>query len=460
MTERLVIQGGTLLPMGENPEVIPEATVVAEDGLIVEAAGPKRYRPDRDTEVIDAGGRLVIPGLVNAHTHLYQVLLRGMWDDLPLMPWLRRIYQVGEVLEPEDCYVGALLGSLESLESGVTTVCDHFFLNPSPDHAAATIAGMRKAGVRAVLARAIMDSGELPPSCVKEEPEAALGLVSELLGRYEADLSGGMLTLMVGPNTPPINASSELIRRVGGFARQKGLRVSAHVAEGRDIVRQCREKHGGEVVDYLDSQGLVESNATFAHCVHLSQEEIGILAARGASVVHNPVSNCMLGDGVAPVPELLAAGVNVALGTDGAASNHTQDMFEVMKLTSLLQRVTNGRPDVMSPYQVLRMATAGGARALGLEGLVGTIEKGKRADIAIVDPFRAPHGAAMHNVFTHLVHTLKAGDVETTIVDGRVLLRRHALVRQDVGTIIAEAGRRAQDLRGRAESPSSEGGSS
>ena len=451
MPKRLVIQGVTLVPMGENREVIPEATVVAEDGLIVEVTGPRGYRPDRETEVIDARGRLVIPGLVNAHTHLYQVLLRGVWDDLPLLPWLGRIYQVGEVLEPEDCYLGALLGSLESIGSGVTTVCDHFFLNRTPDHAAATIAGMQRAGIRAVLARTSMDAGELPPPGVKEEPDVVLERIAELLERYQNELSDGLLGIMVGPNTPPINASSELIQKVGDFAARNGLRVSAHVAEGRDIVRQCREKHGGGVVDYLDSLGLVGPNAVFAHCVHLSSEEIETLAARGASVAHNPVSNCLLGDGIAPVAELLAAGVNVALGTDGAASNHTQDMFEVMKLTSLLQRVASGRPEIIDPYQVLRLATAGGARALGLEDIVGTIERGKRADIAIVDPCRAPHGAAMHNVFTHLVHTLKAADVETTIVDGQVLFRHGVFVCQDAGAVAAEAQRRAEDLVRRVE---------
>lgn len=453
MNERLILSGGTLLPLGERRDIIADATVVVEDGVILEMSQGKHYAADRSTQVLDARGRLVMPGLVNAHTHLYQVLLRGVNDTEPLTPWLRETYAVGDVLTADDCLIGAWMGCLESLESGVTTVCDHFFLNRNADDslglAAASIEGMRRAGVRAVLVRAVMDAGALPPASVKERPEESLLRVSALAERFADDAASGMFALMVGPNTPPINASTDLIQAIGAYARTHGTRVSAHVAEGIDIVQQCRAEHELGVVEYLDSLGFVTNQAVFSHCVHVSDKEIAMLASRGASVAHNPVSNCMLADGIAPVAKMVEAGVNVALGTDGAASNHSQDMFEVMKCTSLLQRVATGRPNVLDPYQILRMATVGGARALGLEDRIGTVEVGKRADLIIVNPFRSTHGVAMHDVFTHLVHALKSSDVETTIVDGRVVMRDRVLVGQDMRLTMSRAQAQAQDLVGR-----------
>ncbi len=445
MARRLIIEGGTLLPLTDTREVLQDATVVVQDGVIVEISAQKHYAG----RTLDARGRLVMPGLVNAHTHLYQVLLRGMWDDIPLIPWLENIYGAGEVLQPEDFRAGALLGCVESIASGVTTVCDHFFLNRTPDQIEACINGMKAAGIRGVVARAIMDTGKLPPASVKEEPASALAHARQLLKRYADDLSGGMLRLMVGPNTPPLNASSELIKQVVDFAKENQIGISTHVAESRDIVEQCEKEHGLGVVEYLDSLRMVRADAIMAHCVHISPAEIKTLAARGASVAHNPVSNCMLGDGIAPVSEMVAAEVNVALGTDGAASNHTQDMFEVMKTTSLLQRVWTGRPEILDPYDILRMATHNGAKALGIGDKVGTIELGKRADIILVNPYRAPHGVAMHNVFTHLVHALKASDVETTIVDGEILMKDRTLILLDEKRIMRQGQQQASDLHRR-----------
>jgi 5-methylthioadenosine/S-adenosylhomocysteine deaminase len=442
MPRRLIIEGGTLLPLTDKREVLQDATVIVEDGVIAEITRQKHYA----VRTLDARERLVMPGLVNAHTHLYQVLLRGMWDDIPLIPWLKNIYGAGGVLQPEDFHTGGVLGCVESIASGVTTVCDHFFLNRTHEQIQACIDGMKASGVRAVVARAIMDAGKLPPPCVKEEPADALAHVEQLLKRYADDLSSGMLRLMVGPNTPPLNASSGLIKQVVDFAKKNQIGISTHVGESREIVEQCKDECGLGVVEYLDALGLVRPDAIMAHCVHISPAEIEILAARGASVAHNPVSNCMLGDGIAPVSEMVAAGVNVALGTDGAASNHTQDMFEVMKTTSLLQRVRTGRPDVLDPYDILRMATYNGAKALGLGDKIGTIEVGKRADIILVNPFGAPHGVAMHNVLSHLVHTLKASDVETTIVDGEILMQERKFIFLDEKRIMRESQAQARDL--------------
>jgi len=285
------------------------------------------------------------------------------------LPWLKRIYGAAQALRPEHFYAGSLLGSMEAIRSGVTTVCEHNFLNPQPECAFETIRALRESGLRAVFARTIMDTGEIVPDCVKEKSEQAFRRIEEII---RANQGSELLSLMTGPNTPPLNTTPELLREICRFADDKSIGISAHVAESKSVVDFTRQNHGQSgVVKFLDDFGIPASTSIFAHCVHVSDDEIAILKERGASVSHNPVSNRMLGNGVAPVVEMLRRGVNVALGTDGAASNHSQDMFETMKTASLLQKVHHQDAGVIEPYAVLRMATAGGAKALGLASVCG-----------------------------------------------------------------------------------------
>jgi 5-methylthioadenosine/S-adenosylhomocysteine deaminase len=264
-----------------------------------------------DEQVVDASG-CALPGWLTP-THLYQVLLRAVWEDLELMPWLKRIYGCARVLTPEHFYTGSLLGCVEAIRSGVTTVCEHNFLNPSPECALETIRAMQDAGLRAVFARTIMDAGEIVPDCTKEKPERAFRLIEELIARYQ---NAEQLSFMTGPNTPPINTTSDLLREVRRFADANSIGVSAHVAESHSVVEAVRQQHGRNgVVEFLQQFGIPAKNSIFAHSVHVSNDEIQILRDTGTSVSHNPVSNMMLGDGVAPVVEMLRQGVNVALGT-------------------------------------------------------------------------------------------------------------------------------------------------
>jgi len=384
-----------------------------------------------------------MPGLVNAHTHLYQVLLRAVWEDLELMPWLRRIYGCARVLRPEHFYGGSLLGCVEAIRSGVTTLSEHNFLNPSPDSAFATIRAIQDSGLRAVFARTIMDTGEIVPDCVKEKPDGAFRHVESLLAKHK---SGSGLTFMTGPNTPPINTTPELLREIRRFADDKSIGISAHVAESKSVVECVQQQHGkAGVVEFLHQFGLAAPNSIFAHSVHVSQDEIALLEQTGTSVSHNPVSNMMLGDGVAPVVEMLRQGVNVALGTDGAASNHSQDLFDTMKAASLLQKVHHQDAGVIEPYAVLRMATAGGAKALGLSSVCGTIEVGKRADLVLVN-LETIHNQPINDIFSQIVHCAKASDVQTVIVNGEILMRDRQLTRLDDKRILADAKIANRDL--------------
>ncbi len=413
------------------------------DGAITAVASGAPPQSAEDNETIDASGCVLMPGLINAHTHLYQVLLRAVWEDLELMPWLKRIYGCARVLTPEHFYQGSLLGCVETIRSGVTTVCEHNFLNPSPECALESVRAIQESRLRAVFARTVMDTGEIVPDCTKEKPEQAFQRIDTMLAKHK---NNPRLTFMTGPNTPPINTTPDLLREVRRFADDKSIGISAHVAESKSVVDAVRKQHGADgVVEFLHRFGIPAKNSIFAHSVHVSAEEIQILRETGTSVSHNPVSNMMLGDGVAPVVEMLRQGVNVGLGTDGAASNHSQDLFDTMKAASLLQKVHHHNAGVIKPYDILRMATIGGARALGLDAICGTIEVGKRADLILVN-LDTVHNQPVNDIFSQIVHCAKASDVQTVIVDGEIVMRDRRLTKLDDGKILADGKIANRDL--------------
>lgn len=443
--ETTTITGCTILPMTGPGAVIESGYVTAADGVI--SAVDKGEAPAREGETrIDGRGKVLLPGLVNAHTHLYQVLLRAVWEDMPFLDWLGRIYGVARVLNPEHAAAGALLGCLENLKGGVTAVCEHNFLNPGPECAAATVDAIAQSGLRSVFARTIMDSGEIVPDCTRETPETAFARIEDLMARAGEGAPDGLLTFRTGPNTPPINASPDLLREIRRFADAHAIGISAHVAESASVVeatRRTRDRAG--VVEHLKDFGIPGEDAIFAHSVHLSGDEIRHLAETRTAVSHNPVSNMMLGDGIAPVVEMLAAGVRVGLGTDGAASNHGQDLFETMKAASLLQKVKHQDAGVIDPYSVLRMATADGARALGLGSVCGTLEAGKRADLILVDVDK-PHFQPVNDLVSQLVHCAKAADVDTVVVDGKILMRGRRCTLLDEEAVVRRAQAARRDL--------------
>ncbi len=427
---RVLIENGTVLTMDRQNTVLEPGSIEIVDGAIVRVSAFPLDPRGADRRV-DATGKVVMPGLINAHTHLFQTLIRGVYEHLPFTEWLRKIYHCGRVLTAEDCYTGAMLGCLESLKGGVTTVVDHHFLNRGTELPQATIEGMQAVGLRTVLARTIMDLGELAPAEVLENAEQGLRSVEELLAAYEGKRNG-MLTLMTGPNTPGMSSSGELALATKRFADEHGLRISAHIAESASVLQTVQDRYGRHgVIAWLDELDALGPTMIAAHSVHVSQDEIKTMADRGVAVAHNPASNMFLGDGIAPIVEMLAAGVTVALGTDGAASNNSQDMMEVVRVASLLQRARLQDPGAVPPMQALRMATIHGARVLGLDHLVGSIEAGKRADIIMLDLYRASHNVAVHNVVSHLVHCARSSDVDMVMVDGNVLIENREVAGLD-----------------------------
>jgi 5-methylthioadenosine/S-adenosylhomocysteine deaminase len=441
----MILTNALVVPMTENRKSF-RGYVRVKQGSIAEVGEGSPATIANDEEIMDGAGCVLMPGLVNAHTHLYQVLLRAVWEDLPLLPWLKRIYGAAQVLRPEHFHAGTMLGCIEAIQSGVTTLCEHNFLNPHPECAFETIRAIQESGLRAVFARTIMDTGEIVPECVKENPDQAFRHVETILA---GNRNSERLSFMTGPNTPPLNTTPELLKEIRRFADEKRIGISAHVAESKSVVEFTQQEHGKSgVVEFLDDFAIPGRNSIFAHCVHISDHEIQILLERGTSISHNPVSNMMLGDGVAPVVALLRSGVNVALGTDGAASNHSQDLFETMKTASLLQKVHHQNPGIIDPYAVLHMATAGGARALGLSSSSGTIDVGKRADLILIR-LDAVHNQPVNDLFSQLVHCAKASDVQTVIVDGRVVMRDRQLQLTEEGKVLEQARTANQDLMNR-----------
>ncbi|MEW6592822.1 MAG: amidohydrolase family protein [Candidatus Hadarchaeota archaeon] len=418
----MIIKGGHVLTMNSRRRLIKGGSVVINGGRISSVGEEIKEKADT---VIDARGKVVLPGLINCHTHLAMTLLRGVADDMELMPWLEtKIWPLEKNLTAARVHAGALLGCLEMIKSGTTCFADNYFFM---DEVAKAV---EQSGIRGDLSYGIIELGD--PK--KRESELKIG--EKLVKDWQGKADGRILT-MFGPHAP-YTCSPECLVNVKELAKKHKVGIHIHVAESQDETKQITEKYGKRPVEHLDSIGFLGPEVLAAHCVWLDEKEIKILHDRGVKPVHNPVSNMKIGCGVSPVPEMLNVGIPVALGTDGAASNNSLDMINEMKFAALLNKVHKLAPTVMPAYSVLEMATINGAKALGLEKEIGTIEVGKKADIIIVDLHR-PHLTPVHNVIPHLVYSAVGGDVDTTIVDGKILMKGRKVQTLDEERVMEKA---------------------
>jgi 5-methylthioadenosine/S-adenosylhomocysteine deaminase len=441
----VIIEGGAVLTM-DGQDLILDPGWVRTDGETIVAVSDRAIDRLDGEEVIDASGLAVMPGFINTHVHSFQTLLRAVYDEMPLSTYLDYIYRCGLELSFEDCRAGGALGGLEALRSGTTTLVDHHFLNRGNELVEGTIRGMLDVGVRSVVARTVMDMGDGLPDEIKETPREAFDHVDALLEAFPEERASGALTLMTGPNTPGINASAQACVESLEYAAQRGLRRSAHVAEYLGVVEAVRTRYGVDgVVRWLSEIGALAPDLLAVHAVQVSDDEVGILRDHEVTVSHNPFSNLFCGDRNAPVDLYLDAGIPIGLGTDGAANNNGQGVMDALRITRLLQR---GRPDpfAISPLKGLRMATIEGARALGLDAMIGSIEVGKRADVALIEIGAAPHMVPVHDLVGHLAHFAKGTDVRTTIVDGRVAMRDRIMIDIDERDRYESAQQRASNL--------------
>jgi 5-methylthioadenosine/S-adenosylhomocysteine deaminase len=423
----LVVTNGLVVTVDGNRRVI-EGGAVAIDGTDIVGVDTSDAiaRQFRGRDTIDAAGQVVMPGLVNTHTHAPMVLFRGLADDLALMEWLNNYIFPAEakLVSPEFVRAGTRLAALEMIGSGTTTFADMYYFEE--EIAKETSA----AGLRAVLGQTII---QFPVPDAKT-PADALARAEAFILAFKKD---PLITPAVAPHAmytldgPTLKAARELSRR-------HGVPTLIHLAETRDEVAVAQERFRGSPVAYLDSLGFLGPGVLGAHGVWVSDAEVQLLKARGVGISHNPESNMKLASGTAPVPGYLRAGVAVGLGTDGAASNNDLDMFEAMRRASLLHKLQTVDPRAVSAKTAVEMATIGGARALGLERQIGSLEPGKRADLIVVD-MRAARQTPMYDPLSHLVYVTRGDDVRTTIVQGKVLMRDRKMLTLDEATVLADA---------------------
>ncbi len=417
------LDNALVLTMEPGAAPIQPGTVLTQGNLIT-YAGPAAAAPDcPGATVLDCSGCVVLPGLINAHTHVSMTLLRGFADDMPLQPWLeQKIWPLEARLTGEDVYWGALLGICEMLRGGVTCFNDmyHFYR----DAARAAVDG----GIRACPSGVLL--GFLPNA--DAAAREARDFVAETLQQGHPRLHP-----MLAPHAP-YTCPDPLLVQVAGYAEELSVPLHIHVSETAGEVRGSLRDHGCTPVEHLQRLGLFGPRVSAAHCVHLTDHDVEILAAHRVGVAHCAGSNLKLASGFAPVSRWLSAGVVVGLGTDGCASNNNLDLFEEMLLTALVPKAVTGDPTTVPAETVVAMATREAARSLALEDLIGTLTPGKRADLAVVD-LSAPHLQPLYNVYSHLVYAARADDVKLTMVEGEVVYRDGELIQIDQAETLAHA---------------------
>jgi 5-methylthioadenosine/S-adenosylhomocysteine deaminase len=419
---RRLIQAGTVITSDASDSVFSPGWVRIDDDVIT-AVGPGTATSEPGEELVALPDSIVLPGFVNTHTHLFQTLFRGVYEERPLREYLDYIYRSGLEMQPEDSFSSGCLGALEGLRGGVTTVVDHHFLNRTRELAAETIRGARAVGTRVVLARTVMDIPDGLPAEIVDDLDQAFRDVDHLLDEFAQERRSGFVEIWTGPNTPGMNASDVACIASADYARSHGMRRSAHIAEYKGVVGAVQRRYGRDgVVDWLDDLGVLGPDLLAVHAVQVSQGEVGRLAASGAAISHNPFSNLFCGDRNAPVSDYLAAGMIVGLGTDGAANNNAMGVLDALRITRLLQRLHPHAPDAISPLKALRMATIDGARALGIDDRVGSLEPAKQADIIVVGVGRSAHTTPLHDSVIQLVHSAKLTDVSRVMVAGQWIL--------------------------------------
>jgi 5-methylthioadenosine/S-adenosylhomocysteine deaminase len=427
----LLIHGCVILPM-RGKGLIEDGVIAIKDGKIA-FVGRSLSAPQIEAEeTIKAKGKVAMPGLINCHTHVAMTLFRGLAEDKPLDVWLREtIWPLETKLASGDVYAGALLGCLEMLKSGTTCFADMYF------HESAVAKAVSESGLRGVLAEGILEAGN------KKMGEETFNRSVNFAKNFQG-FSDGRVTTMLAPHAA-YSCSPELLKEIRSKALELGIGVHIHLAESAEMFKELEKRYGCSEVEFLHRLGFFKGHVLAAHCINLSESDRRILAEHGVNVVHVPVANMKFGLGVAKIKELIDLGVNVALGTDGPASNNSLDMFETMKFAALLQKHVYRNSEVLSAYQVLRMATLDGAKALGLETAIGSLEVGKKADIILVD-LSKPHLRPLHDVYATLVYSARGADVDTVIVDGKVLMENRRVKTLDEETVMEKAERSAEDL--------------
>ena len=431
----ILIKNGSVLTMDPQNTLIEKGAVAVSADRIVEVGTEDALTASyQAAKTIDARGGIIMPGLVNTHTHAAMTCFRGLADDMPLMTWLNDYILPAEAkLTFDTVYQGTLLACSEMILSGTTTFCDMYLFEEAVAQAA------RETGMRALAGEVIYDF----PSPNYGPLEEGFKYTEVLIEKWRDD---PLITIAVEPHSPYV-CSPELLQKARAIADRNGVPMVIHLAETEREVAQIREEYGRTPVAHLADIGFLSPNLIADHCVVLTAEDMVLLKDFDVKVAHNPESNMKLASGVAPIPELLKHGITVGIGTDGCASNNNLDMFQEMDTAAKLHKVHTLDPTVMDARTVVRMATIDGARVLGMGAITGSLEADKKADIIVID-IRRPHLIPLYNIYSHLVYAVTGSDVVTAIVNGRVLMEERILATIDVDEVMAAVNRIAQSIKG------------
>jgi 5-methylthioadenosine/S-adenosylhomocysteine deaminase len=427
---KIKIQNALLLTMADGDQLRQNTDIYIEDQKIVSIGNaPDGFIAD---ELIDADNHLVMPGLVNAHTHIGMSLLRNYADDLPFWPWLtEKIWPIEDKLTANDVYWGSMLSIAEMIRSGVTSFADMYFFMDDVAKAVETT------GIRANLARGMVGNAEVGAQKLAE----SLTFKNEWHGKAD-----GRIQVDLAPHAP-YSCEKPFLEHLIKTNEVEKCRMHIHLSESSKEVADSIESLGMSPIAYVDSLGLFEYPTIAAHCVHLSDEDIAILAKKKVNVIHNPGSNLKLGNGFAPIKKMLEAGVNVALGTDGSSSNNNLNLFEEMNLVATVHKAVHEDPTLVPAYTALEMATVNGAKALGLEGCIGQIKEGYLADLIMID-LKKPHFYPRFNMTASLVYSAQASDVKDVMVYGKWVMRNYELLTMNEQEVCEKANACALNLIG------------
>ncbi len=419
----LIVSGGTVVTMDASKRLIENGAVaIAKDKIVAVGTSAEINRQFVSKQTINANGKVVIPGLINTHTHVPMSLFRGIADDLDLQEWLTKYIFPAEAKNVTEAFVraGTQLGLAEMIRGGTTTYCDMYYFED------AIADETFKAGMRGVLGETVIDF-EVADNKTNAE---AMAYTEKFLNKWK---NNSLIVPAIAPHAP-YTVSTEHLNAIKKLSDKTGAPVVIHVAETQTEVDDISKRYGARPVEYLARIGFLNNRTIAAHVVWATNAELDLLKNLGVGVAHNPQSNMKLASGVAPVPQMLARDLPVGLGTDGAASNNDLNMWEEMDTAAKLHKVVSGDPKVVNAEQAFEMATIRGARALHLEKIIGSIEAGKRADIAIVD-FENLNQTPFYNIYSALVYSTKASDVRTVIINGKTVMRDKRLLYLDENVI-------------------------
>ncbi|WP_026476209.1 5'-deoxyadenosine deaminase [Alkaliphilus transvaalensis] len=430
---KILIKNGTIVTMNKEREIF-KGDLLIEGNLIKEVA---RKIEIEEAIIIDAEGKVVIPGLIQTHIHLTQTLYRGQADDLELLDWLKeRVWPLEGSHTAESNYISAKLGIAELIKGGTTSIIDM----ETVSHTEAAFEAIIESGIRAISGKCMMDYGSGLPASLMEKTEDSIDESIKLLKKWHGK-GNGRLQYAFTPRFV-VSCSEALLIKVRDLAIEYDVMIHTHASENRGEIELVQQDRGMRNINYLHHLGLTGEKLVLAHCIWLDDEEMKILADTGTKIAHCPNSNLKLASGIAKIPELLKMGANVSLAADGAPCNNNLDIFQEMRSAALIQKARLLSPTVMPAHQVFEMATLGGAKAMRMENQLGSLEKGKLADVVIMDLNKLHIGPNYEaDIISQLVYSASASDVETTIVDGKILMVNRELQTLNEKEIMTEANR-------------------